>query len=204
MVAPAGVLHSSCIHCAASASATFSFHPLLRGPLPFPPLLRGGQGGWSWHNQITRRSEGLLPPASSRRLEAVSKSDQAPGKQGGETGFEMVADPGWIRTGKAIHGVRGVRPHPPWPPLCKGGKGIGRSRRSSIARNKYTRLETVPQVRSNRTFRPARGRLFRPGHRSASLRRVEFYLGLKRVICENPEWARTYWTDFGLMARWRW
>jgi hypothetical protein len=37
-------------------------------------------------------------------------------------------------------------------PLRKGGKRIGRSRRRSIARNKNTRLETVPLVRSTPTF----------------------------------------------------
>jgi hypothetical protein len=43
-------------------------------------------------------------------------------------------------------------PVSPWPSLCKGGKRIGRSRRRSIARNKNTRLETVPPVRSTPTF----------------------------------------------------
>src|SRR5208337_1238752 len=41
---------------------------------------------------------------------------------------------------------------PPLPPLCKGGKGIARSRRHSIARNKNTRLEIVPPALSTPTF----------------------------------------------------
>ncbi len=72
---------------------------------------------------IARRLTGLLPPASSRLLEAVCKSDQSPGKQGGETDFEIVANPGCIRKWKAIHPLRGVRPHPACPPLARGGKG---------------------------------------------------------------------------------
>jgi len=38
------------------------------------------------------------------------------------------------------------------PALRKGGKGIARSRRHSIARHKNTRLETVPPARSTPTF----------------------------------------------------
>src|SRR5208337_3543768 len=49
---------------------------------------------------------------------------------------------------------------PPLPPLRKGGKGIARSRRHSIARNKNTRLETVPPVRSTPTFHQPSVRLW--------------------------------------------
>src|SRR5271157_3127205 len=42
--------------------------------------------------------------------------------------------------------------HPPCPPLRKGGKGIARSQPHSIARNKNTRLETVPPARATPTF----------------------------------------------------
>src|SRR5580704_334817 len=42
--------------------------------------------------------------------------------------------------------------NPPEPPLRKGGKGMGRSRRRSIARNKNSRLESVSPVRSTPTF----------------------------------------------------
>ncbi len=42
--------------------------------------------------------------------------------------------------------------HPPCPPLRKGGKGIARWRRHSIARNKNTRLEIVPPAQSTPTF----------------------------------------------------
>src|SRR5271157_5529904 len=44
---------------------------------------------------------------------------------------------------------------PPLPPLRKGGKGIARSRRHSIPRNKNTRLETVPPARSRPTLQHA-------------------------------------------------
>ncbi len=51
----------------------------------------------------------------------------------------------------------GFRPAPPRPPLRKGGKGICRFRRHSIARNKNTCLETVRPVRSIPTLhRPRR------------------------------------------------
>src|SRR5271157_6392286 len=45
---------------------------------------------------------------------------------------------------------------PPLPPLRKGGKGIARWRRHSIARNKNTRLDTVPPARSRPTLQHAR------------------------------------------------
>ncbi len=46
----------------------------------------------------------------------------------------------------------------PFPPPSQGGKGIARSRRHSIARNKNTRLEIVPPTQSTPTFfhRPSR------------------------------------------------
>jgi len=40
-------------------------------------------------------------------------------------GGDSVVYSGCIRKVKAIHGVRGVQHHPPWPPLRKGGKGKG-------------------------------------------------------------------------------
>ncbi|MGA2700899.1 MAG: hypothetical protein ABSH35_07360 [Isosphaeraceae bacterium] len=43
--------------------------------------------------------------------------------------------------------------------LRKGGKGIARSRRHSIARNKNTRLETVPPARSTPTSHQPRAGL---------------------------------------------
>jgi hypothetical protein len=48
--------------------------------------------------------------------------------------------------------------HPPCPPLRKGGKGIARSRRHSIARNKNTRLEHRPSNSVNTNFSPAQPR----------------------------------------------
>jgi len=42
--------------------------------------------------------------------------------------------------------------HPPWPPLRKGGKGLGRSHCRSIARNNNARLETGPPTRSTPSF----------------------------------------------------
>src|SRR5271166_423853 len=60
------------------------------------------------------------------------------------------------RGGKSRFRFPRLPPYPP-DPLCKGGKRTGRSCRRSIARNKNTRLETVPSVRSTPTFhRPSR------------------------------------------------
>src|SRR5271157_2789152 len=52
---------------------------------------------------------------------------------------------------------------PPLPPLRKGGKGIARSRRHSIPRNKNTRLETVPPARSTPTLQHAGATVPRKG-----------------------------------------
>ncbi len=52
-------------------------------PAFFPPLAKGGQGGWSRHNQLLRVQRAFFCSPSSRLSETVSKSDHAPGKQGG-------------------------------------------------------------------------------------------------------------------------
>src|SRR5271157_3542534 len=95
-------------------------------------LRRGVRGGGARHDQ----SQGLpmLSPSQSFRIPLARR----------EESFSISKAPA----------------PPPPPPLRKGGKGIARSRRHSIARNKNTRLETVPPARSTPTFhRPSGGRL---------------------------------------------
>src|SRR5208337_4089139 len=84
----------------------------------------GGGGGWARHDQ----SQGLpmLCPSQSFRIPLARR----------EESFSLSKAPA----------------SPPLPPLCKGGKGIARSRRHSIARNKNTRLEIVPPALSTPTF----------------------------------------------------
>ncbi len=110
-----GVMKSwSCTSCA--------FMPIsLR---PFPPLAKGGQGGWFRHD----RSQDLpmLFLSQSFRIPLARR----------EESFSLSKAPA----------------SPPLPPLRKGGKGIARSRRHSIARNKTMRLETVSPARSTPTF----------------------------------------------------
>src|SRR5271166_1829383 len=92
----------------------------------FPPLAKGGRGGVAPAQAITEFSEGLLTRLAAS-LCPVAKD------------------------GKAIHDVRDIHPHPPWPPLRKGGKELARPRRLSIARNKNTRLPTAAPVPPTRT-----------------------------------------------------
>src|SRR5208337_966897 len=88
-------------------------------------------GGWARHDQ----SQGLpmLCPSQSFRIPLARR----------EESFSLSKAPA----------------SPPLPPLCKGGKGIARSRRHSIARNKNTRLEIVPPALSTPTFHRPRLRL---------------------------------------------
>jgi len=54
-------------------------------------------------------------PSSARLVAALTNGPEIrprARKTRGETGFEIVADPGRIRNGKATDGVRGMRPHP--------------------------------------------------------------------------------------------
>ena len=99
------------------------FHPDFVAPFS-PPCEGGVRGGWSRHDQ----SQGLpmLSPSQSFRIPLARR----------EVSFPISKAPA----------------SPPLPPLRKGGKGIARSRRRSIARNKNTRLETVPPARSTPTF----------------------------------------------------
>src|SRR5208283_5384079 len=94
---------------------------------PFPPLAKGGLGGVVPARPVTRSSHALsLSPFASLSRGEKNRS----------------------RFPRLPH-------HPPLPPLRKGGKGIARSRRHSIARNKNTRLETVPPARSRPTLQHA-------------------------------------------------
>ncbi len=76
----------------------------------FPPLRRGGQGGWS---------------PRTRNLVCGSRVAETP------RNFRLGRD-------------RWLCPVTPLPPLRKRGKGIARSHRHSIERNKNAGLETVP------------------------------------------------------------
>src|SRR5271157_5004870 len=98
---------------------------------PFPPLAKGGLGGWARHDQ----SQGLpmLCPSQSFRIPLARR----------EESFSLSK----------------ARAAPPLPPLRKGGKGIARSRRHSIPRNKNTRLEIVPPALSTPTFHRPSGRV---------------------------------------------
>src|SRR5271157_2641447 len=92
---------------------------------PFPPLAKGGLGGVVPARPVTRSSHALsLSPFASLSRGEKNRS----------------------RFPRRPH-------HPPLPPLRKGGKGIARSRRHSIARNKNTRLEIVLPALSTPTFR---------------------------------------------------
>src|SRR5271157_6116732 len=86
------------------------FHPDFVAPFS-PPCEGGVRGGWARHDQ----SQGLpmLCPSQSFRIPLARR----------EESFSLSK----------------ARAAPPLPPLRKGGKGIARSRRHSIPRNKNTR-----------------------------------------------------------------
>jgi hypothetical protein len=122
--------------CGTEAFVACSVRSLGERPVFFPPLLRGGQGGWSRRNQahgiqrgkgmvlaqpITGCSKGLIPPASSQLLAMVSKFDESPRKQGGATAVEVVADRGCVRQGQALT-VSEACASPPLAPLDQGGE----------------------------------------------------------------------------------
>jgi hypothetical protein len=71
----------------------------LQGRVFFPPLAKGGLGGVVSAKSTTRISAFRLPNGSPA----------------------LIAR--WRTTGKPVHNVPGMRPHPPWPPPHKGGKG---------------------------------------------------------------------------------
>src|SRR5208337_5471036 len=77
---------------------------------------------------------------------------------------------------------------PPLPPLRKGGKWIGRSRPRWIARNKNTRLETVPPVRSRPTLQRARASLALP--RPDKLP-IDNYPSARDLFLADPEQPNT-------------
>ena len=104
--------------CTSCAFIPISLHP-------FPPLAKGGQGGWSRHDQ----SQGLpmLSPSQSFRIPLARR----------EESFSISKAPA----------------SPPLPPLRKGGKGIARSRRHSIAHTK-TASRNRPSSSVNTNFSP--------------------------------------------------
>src|SRR5271157_183578 len=57
---------------------------------------------------------------------------------------------------RIVFDFQGSRITPPTPPFARGGKGIARSRRHSLASNKNTRLKIVSPTQSTPTFHPPR------------------------------------------------
>jgi len=102
------------------------FHPDFVAP--FSPPCEGGVRGVVPARPVTRSSHALS--------------------------LSVVSHPSRVAR-RIVFDFQGSRITPPAPPLRKGGKGIARSRRHSIARNKNTRLETIPPARSTPTFHRA-------------------------------------------------
>src|SRR5208337_3633823 len=143
---------------------------------PFSPLAKGGLGGWSLHDQ----SQGLpmLSPSQSFCIPLARR----------EESFSISKAPA----------------SPPLPPLRKGGKWIGRSRPRWIARNKNTRLETVPPVRSRPTLQRASRRVL--CYATANLLRDEAESMVPNIAPEQVRklagWGLTQ-NDIASFAGWR-
>jgi len=104
----------------------------------FPPLRRGGQGGWSRRNQLQSVQRGFFhPPRRDSWKRSRNPTKRLENK--GETGFEIVADPGCKGGGKAFTVSEACVPTPagypplplatlrslstpPGPPFARGGK----------------------------------------------------------------------------------
>ncbi len=96
----------------------------------FPPLRRGGRGGGP--GTTSHKVFPMLSPSQSFRIPLARREEP----------FSLSKAPA----------------SPPLPPLRKGGKGIARSRRHSIQRNRNACLEIVPPAQSTPTFhRPSLG-----------------------------------------------
>jgi hypothetical protein len=111
----------------------FHLRRLGKGSVFFPALAKGGLGGVVWAQPIPEFSEGPLLCESGAR------------------------PPRSLTNGKPNHNIRSMRPHPPWPPLYKEGKGTAPASRSSDRAVKGARSAAVPSVPSTPTFHDPSG-----------------------------------------------
>jgi len=107
------MLESSRIHCTPSASA----------PLSFPPLRRGGQGGWSWHNQLLGVQRAVFRPhgrsSDKRSRNPIMRLEN----KGEKPVLRSLLIPVVSEREKPFTVSEACAPTPPGPPFARGGNG---------------------------------------------------------------------------------